>query len=747
MKMHLVKSIKKASVYSKNEIVYKVNDQFLKLTGYKYGDIVGKSLVDLSVILRMDFQTYIQDIQDMSDLYIFTKEDWPKNVKITCKELTQEGIKVYYIEENLTLTLETLLCNYENIDINYDESIAIYSYPECIYLKANKRYLNNLSLIGIDTDDIIGKVPLFPKDILDILKKGKSFYKKEVKFQTLSNGTSYWDISVRAIFDDSNKRYLICFFYNVTKKVIERKIHERERIEMEEILNNTSDTIIKVNNKGQYTYINKIALDKKLEYNIDNMCIDNKRMFELFEYYDIDAKRLSFEDTPIEKVLRGERFTNYILVTTSPLMTIYHECSGAPIYDELGNIDGGVLVYRDIEDRLKIEEYYAFKNNIQHVYLNYAVLSCDDFRIKYINEAGFESIKKSRPYVNSVLELIGRDFFVFYKNKEELIGQIRQAIKEKTPYIDKQKFGEEKESKYMKTIFQPVFDIKGKIEKIIVIGIDITDEGLYNEEMANALKVQEEVFINTSHELKTPLNIIFSASQLLNVYLQKASIESNKDKIIYNNEIIIKNCYRLAKLISNILDFSKMESGFCQLNLSNNNIVKITKAIVDSVGEYTKSGGIQIIFDTEVEELIMAFDLYKFERILINLISNAIKFSKDNGIIIIKLLKKDSTVEISVKDNGIGIEKEKLNNIFEKFIQLNTSLNPVSGGTGIGLALVKSLVELHQGNISVESVPNQGSTFTVELPIRTIDNVETIKEQDSYMDKVEMIRFELSDIY
>src|SRR5699024_11006774 len=145
--------------------------------------------------------------------------------------------------------------------------------------------------------------------------------------------------------------------------------------------------------------------------------------------------------------LRGERFTNYILVTTSPLMTIYHECSGAPIYDELGNIDGGVLVYRDIEDRLKIEEYYAFKDNIQHVYLNYAVLSCEDFRIKYINEAGFESIKKSRPYINSVLELIGKDFFAFYKNKEELIGHIRQAIKEKTPYIDKQKFGEEKESK------------------------------------------------------------------------------------------------------------------------------------------------------------------------------------------------------------------------------------------------------------------------------------------------------------
>ena len=170
--------------------------------------------------------------------------------------------------------------------------------------------------------------------------------------------------------------------------------------------------------------------------------------------------------------------------------------------------------------------------------------------------------------------------------------------------------------------------------------------------------------------------------------------------------------------------------------------------IVQSVSEYTKSKGIKVIFDTEVEELPIALDAFKFDRIMLNLISNAIKFSSDDEIILIKLVKKDNnTLQISVVDNGVGIDEKELDRIFQKFVQLNKGLNRRSEGTGIGLSLVKSITQLHGGKVSVESTLGKGSTFTIELPIKTIDSEDINHIGNDYDDKVERIKYELSDIY
>lgn len=324
---------------------------------------------------------------------------------------------------------------------------------------------------------------------------------------------------------------------------------------------------------------------------------------------------------------------------------------------------------------------------------------------------------------------------------------IKKAMEKNIIYSYIQKINERVEVQYIKTIFQPIFDSKSNIKKVIGVGIDITDEELANEEMNQALKAQDEMFINVSHELKTPLNLIFSASQLLEMYLKKDSLVDVKKDIIYSNEIIMQNCYRLTKLISNILDISKIESGFYKLNLTNNNIVNVIDDMVDSVSDYIKASGLELVFNTEIEEMIVAFDVYKIERLLLNLISNAIKFSSEKGTILIGLESKDNYVEITVEDNGIGIDRASMNIIFEKFRQLNKSLNRMSEGSGIGLSLVKAITQLHEGEISVESTLGKGSIFRVKLPIRTT-NSENIESKESYYrNKTEMIKYELSDIY
>jgi signal transduction histidine kinase len=203
---------------------------------------------------------------------------------------------------------------------------------------------------------------------------------------------------------------------------------------------------------------------------------------------------------------------------------------------------------------------------------------------------------------------------------------------------------------------------------------------------------------------------------------------------------------RMIRLINNLLDITKLDSGFIKLNKKNGNIVIAVEDIVQSVASYVKSKGIELIFDTDIEEKIMGFDYDMIERIVLNLISNAFKYSHSNGKIYINLIDKGSSIVIKVKDEGVGIPKNKLDVIFERFGQANCSLSRQCEGTGIGLYLVKSFVEIHGGKISAISNEGKGSEFSIVLP------VGLVKNQD-YVDKVlfetnlERIEIEFSDIY
>jgi signal transduction histidine kinase len=292
-----------------------------------------------------------------------------------------------------------------------------------------------------------------------------------------------------------------------------------------------------------------------------------------------------------------------------------------------------------------------------------------------------------------------------------------------------------------------LYGFNNEIVEIIVFWIDVTEEEKSKEILENTLKIQEEIYSNVAHELKTPLNVIFSANQLLLMYLKNDSYEENKAKFYIYSNSIKQNCYRLTKLINNIVDLSKSQAGYFKLNLSNENIVEIIENIANSVSDYVKSRELRIVFFSNVEEKTIACDSIRIERVMLNLISNAIKFTNPDGAIYINVLDKGDTVEISVKDTGIGIEKEHLDLLFEKFYQIDKTLSRNAEGSGIGLSLTKSIVDLHGGNISVDSEIGKGSVFKIELPARTIEK-KRAKEQTQYNDnKIETINIEFSDIY
>lgn len=261
-------------------------------------------------------------------------------------------------------------------------------------------------------------------------------------------------------------------------------------------------------------------------------------------------------------------------------------------------------------------------------------------------------------------------------------------------------------------------------------------------------KLKTQFFSTISHEFRTPLNIILAIVQLL----EERSTSSTKESCIIlekHVKMMKQNCYRLLRLINNLIDITKLDSGFMDMKLKNCNIVEVVENVTLSVVDYLKSHGINLIFDTEIEEKIMACDVDKLEKVMLNLLSNATKFARNGGSIKVDIWDKGDRVSIKIKDTGIGIPKNKIDKIFDRFEQVDSSLTRRKEGSGIGLSLVKSIIEAHGGTITVESEYGLGSEFTIELPVFQVDQETGVEGEveASAETKVERIHIEFSDIY
>lgn len=271
------------------------------------------------------------------------------------------------------------------------------------------------------------------------------------------------------------------------------------------------------------------------------------------------------------------------------------------------------------------------------------------------------------------------------------------------------------------------------------------------KEEAEAANEAKSMFLaNISHELRTPLNILLSSVQLIDLYL-KGEDPIERDKIIEKINVQRQNCYRLLRLVNNLIDITKMDAGFFTLNFTKCNVIEVIESITMSVVDYVNDKGINLIFDTDIEELVMHCDLDAIERIVLNLLSNAIKFTPVGGVIFVNVKLNEGKIIISVKDTGIGMTEETLSKVFERFKQGDELLTRRSEGSGIGLSLVKYLVEMHNGQVYVESKHKAGSEFFVELPINNgikEEHVSNIDESYKIGDTVvQKINIEFSDIY
>jgi two-component system cell cycle sensor histidine kinase PleC len=267
---------------------------------------------------------------------------------------------------------------------------------------------------------------------------------------------------------------------------------------------------------------------------------------------------------------------------------------------------------------------------------------------------------------------------------------------------------------------------------------------LYDSSLEECKK-RTEFYSNITHELKTPLSVILCAIQLME---RKLGGQAEEDGMINRNFRIIRhNCYRLLRLANNLLDLTKMEAGYLNLKPVNCNLDDLLEEIVQSVMPYAAQKQLELHYNKPAVSIKTAIDIEKMERIILNLLSNSIKFTKPGGTINVSSCVDDSRIRIGVKDSGVGIPVEMQEEVFGRYKQAGNYPLLENEGSGIGLSLVKSFVSLHKGDIKVISEKGSGCEFIIDLPLMHVsDSTGESGLADYYFRISEAANIEFSDM-
>lgn len=458
-----------------------------------------------------------------------------------------------------------------------------------------------------------------------------------------------------------------------------------------------------------------------------------KRDIDLWE----ESEVIQFRQQENIVIANKNAKTFYQTLTKKDGNKIYLESTIWPIIDDNDNIIGTRGFSIKINDKLIFEKSLEQnQENFREItkYCDSVFIIRDKERATYVSPA-FRNVFESNP--DDLYKDINKldDYFKRVECNNYNISY-EFEFDECNEGMGKVKLDNGKE-KWIWYKFLPIKDFKGNVSKRVGILTDVTEK-MKIEDEKNQLKL--DFFANLSHELRTPINLISSTIQLIKLNLTKLSPQE-ANKLYKYIDIMEINSLRLVRLINNLLDSTRIDAGFISFNPINADIVAFIEGICDSIVEFTEFNNMNLVFDTDKEEEVVLFDPDIIERTMLNLLSNAVKFNKKYGNIYVNLCTEDDKVTITVRDEGRGIPKEKVNCIFERFEQVQSKNRTEKQGSGIGLYLVKSLVTLHGGTIKVNSKVNQGSEFIVVIPKQVLKNGE-----EFLMKKNEEVRYRRANI-
>lgn len=493
-----------------------------------------------------------------------------------------------------------------------------------------------------------------------------------------------------------------------------------------------------VNSYGQGEMAAKIALRVLMGEKVSNIPVIHRSTNQyMFNYEQMQKFAIQTDDLPLNSIIVNKPSNVYSVQKDDALKGIL--ILVIFLISTIVILIRNILMRRETEKILR-ESEERYKRLVE--LSPDAIILHENGKVCFVNPAAVKLFG-----ADSEKEIVGRSVFdslaekYHEKVKERFLmiiekGKTVPPIEEKIVRMD----GEIVDIEVTSTLFP---DQNRTV--ILSVAREITEKKLLDEAREYD-KVKNEFFSNLSHELRTPLNILLSTLEVLDLSIKEMIIEKQKRFFKYS-KTMRQNCYRLLRLVNNLIDITKIDTGFFEFKLENHNIVNIVEEITMSVIQYAQNNQITVLFDTELEEKIIACDPDKIERIMLNLLSNAIKFTKPGGSIFVNIFDRQDDIRISVKDTGIGIKQEEQKMIFERFRQVDKSYTRNHEGSGIGLSLIKSLVEMQDGRIWVQSEYGQGSEFVVEFPVCTVkESTMSLNnnEKDHY---IQRINIEFSDIY
>lgn len=527
-----------------------------------------------------------------------------------------------------------------------------------------------------------------------------------------------------------------------------RKREKEYMMHLKDVMNNISEGLIVLDREGKYSFCNK-AIFSILDVNIVSL-MDYPNIFHSYEILKINE--MSPRDDYDEIFNYKQSVKNFIILLCHKDTgeRKYIEFSNNPIHSEVGDFIYSIVTLKDVTGiklhEILVQEQAGFINDVVDTMdIPIAVVTYPQLEITLINKQLRDAVSKvtgkrsHRPFgkIMDMLRILSDG-----DNTQLTAMVIKCGEKGVEGNYSPFEFNTKEDKKYYKIKFKPLKDTNKKTSLILISAMDITEETCRSLELEKITNMKDEFFTVMSHELRTPLTVIYSSLQLAyNVYGDEITPNIQKNLLR-----ISQNSSRLLKLINNILDISKAEAGFLSLNTVCFDIVEVTDYIVSSINTYAKVKNIDLEFFSSCTSASICIDKDKYEKILLNLLSNAMKFTPKGKKITVMLNISETEVVLSVKDEGIGIPEDKVNSIFDRFAQVNSSLSRRAEGTGLGLSLVKKFVDIMGATIKVKTIIDEGTEFLVSFRRELSDNVE--RDNFSLMDVnvKEKINIEFSDV-
>ncbi len=561
----------------------------------------------------------------------------------------------------------------------------------------------------------------------------------------------------------------VAIFADVTKiKQIEEELRFASQLHLT-TLKSIGDAVIVTDSEGRITFLNPIA-EQLTEWSLDEA--RGTPLSEVFRIVN-EHSRLKVE-SPVDKVLREGKvvgLANHTVLIGKHGTEVAIDDSGAPIFDGRGQLAGVVLVFRDVTEKRREEDRRRFlidastllASSLEYVptltsVAKLAVPIVADWCAVDIVQRGGHVARLAVAHVDAAKVRFAEELETRYPSdsssphgvhavlrtgKSILMEEIPQALLTETA-VDDEHLRLILELGLKSAMIVPLvargrtlgaitfvvaesnrkfgaLDLSFAEELARAAALAVDNASLYREaQQANRSK--DEFLATISHELRTPLNAMLGWATLL----QSPSMP--EEKRAQGLATIERNAKAQSRLIEDLLDVSRIISGNLLLDLASVNLVAIVEAAVEAIRPAALAKGVRLEVMLDPSAGQATGDAARLQQVLWNLLSNGVKFTQKGGTVSVRLERVDSQVEVQVIDTGMGIEPEFLPHVFERFRQANPTTTRTQGGLGLGLAIVRHLVELHGGTVRVESAgAKRGSAFKIRLPLAAVKHVNELE--------------------